>query len=362
MNIVFRADASLDIGTGHIVRCLTLAQRLREFGAKCTFVCREHRGNLIAMIRQRGFAALALPAAENNSSGGDEGGGHSAWLGASWQTDAQQCLAALDGMHADWLIVDHYALGADWQRCLRAACDRVMVIDDLADRAHDCDLLLDQNLGRQRGDYAGLVPDACRILVGPRHALLRAEFPTLREASLARRAQPQLRHLLVSMGGVDKDNVTGRVLEALQAAALPADLRITVVMGATAPWLAEVRERAAGMPRATAVRVDVTDMADLMADSDLAIGAAGTTAWERCCLGLPTLIVVLADNQRQGAAALQAAGAALIVNGGADLAEDLQSKFAMCTAPAVLGLMQAASSAITDGRGLSDLLAVLGDE
>lgn len=360
MNIVFRADASIDIGTGHVVRCLTLAQGLRENGANCTFICRAHQGNLIDLIARRGFQVLELALEENGSSDGD-GTAHAAWLGVSWQQDARQCSEALRGSRPDWLVVDHYGLDARWENSMRAHCARLMVIDDLADRAHDCELLLDQNLGRQAFDYTGLVPDTCRVLVGPVYALLRSEFAALREFSLSRRASPTLGHLLISMGGVDKNNVTARLLAALRNGDLCAGLRITVVMGATAPWLEEVRTCASQMPCPTTVSVDVTDMADLMASADLAIGAAGTTAWERCTLGLPTLLVVLAENQRDGALALEAAGAVVMIDGGGKLEADLADKLGPCSTPAALRRMQEASGAITDGAGVSRIVVAMND-
>jgi len=187
-----------------------------------------------------------------------------------------------------------------------------MVIDDLADRPHDCDLLLDQSLGREAADYAGLLPPAATPLIGPGYALLRPEFARLRAASLARRERPVLRKLLVTMGGVDKDNATGRVLDALASCTLPDAVEITVVMGPQAPWLSEVRAQAAAMPVPTKVLVGVRDMAALMAESDLAIGGGGMTSIERCVLGLPTIIVIQAENQIRQAKDLERAGAAVI--------------------------------------------------
>lgn len=314
MRVVFRTDASLDIGTGHLMRCLTLADALRERGAGCRFICRAHPGNLLDLIRQRGYEAHALSLGEVPVAVGpapsDLLPAHAAWLGADMATDAQQTLAAIGAAPVDWLIIDHYGIDARWESSLRTACRRLMVIDDLADRRHDADLLLDQNLGRNPADYAALVPQGCTVLVGPKHALLRPEFAALRPYSLARRANPQLKHLLITLGGVDKDNVTSEVLDALRVCPLPRDCRITVVMGAQALWLEQVRDRAEAMPWPTAVRVNIADMASLMADSDLAIGAAGSTSWERCCMGLPSFLIVLACNQQLIAEALNFAGAA----------------------------------------------------
>jgi len=353
--VVFRADAALHIGTGHVMRCITLAETLRARGAACRFVCRAHPGHLIEHIRQRGFAVAALPSVPTKAvapaADGPRLPAHPHWLGADWQTDAEQTRAALGDEPVDWLVVDHYALDARWEQRLRPACRRLMVIDDLADRPHACDLLLDQNLGRRATDYAALVPDCCAVLAGPQYALLRPEFAALRPYSLARRERPRLEHLLVTMGGVDKDNATGRVLDALRCCPLPPDGRLTVVMGARAPWLEHVRGLAATLPWPSDVRVDVDDMAQLMADSDLAIGAAGTTAWERCCLGLPSISMILAPNQKAGALALGDAGAVLVAPHGPELAARLAEQLRQVSHTERLAALSAAARAITDGGG-----------
>lgn len=355
MNVVFRTDASIDIGTGHVMRCLTLAAALRERGAACRFVCRAHSGHLIDVIRQRGFVVATLPVSPLPVV--DLQLRHSAWLGSDQASDARETLATMAGQAVDWLIADHYGLGLAWERALRPACRRIMVIDDLADRRHDCDLLLDQNLGRLASDYDGLVSRSCRLRIGPVYALLRPEFAAVRSRSLARRAAlPGIRRLLVTMGGVDKDNATGKALGALNTASLPSDCRICVVMGRHAPWLRQVREQLAGLPWATEMQVDVRDMAGLMADSDLAIGAAGTSAWERCCLGLPTLVAVLADNQRQCAAALAAAGCVLLLDDDSGLGfADLSAKLVQLTEQERLGAMQRACAQLTDGMGAASM-------
>jgi UDP-2,4-diacetamido-2,4,6-trideoxy-beta-L-altropyranose hydrolase len=345
----FRVDASLDISTGHVMRSLTLAGALREQGVQCRFICRKHDGNLIREIRRQGFIVHALPLSVTAGEH-DEISPDAVWLGANWATDAEQTLTALGGAIVDWLIVDHYALDARWEKQMRPACRYLMAIDDLADRRHDCDVLLDQNSNRRAADYAALVPRDCAVLVGPKYALLRPEFAALRDYSLARRENSGLEHLLVSMGGVDKHNVTGRVLEALNDCALPAACRITVVMGAQAPWIAQVRAQAAGM-RSTKVLIDVRNMAELMADSDLAIGAAGTSAWERCCLGLPTLMIVLAANQSAGAQALNKSGAALLLEDRGQLAIELQAGIRALLQPKGLQRMQEACRLVTDGMG-----------
>ena len=357
MHVAFRADASLQIGTGHVLRCLTLADALRERGASCTFVCRPHQGHLLALIEQRGHQALALPELQEGAQPNHNGTAHGHWLGTDWTTDAQHTQQALrtrtGGQPVDWLVADHYALDARWEEALRPQAHRIMAIDDLADRPHACDLLLDQNLGRSEADYDGLLKGETTTLIGPHYALLRPEFAALRAQSLARRqANPQLRRLLITMGGVDKDNATGQVLAALQSCNLPADLRVTVVMGPHAPWLAQVQAQAAQMPWHTEVLVGVNNMAQLMAQSDLAIGAAGSTSWERCCLGLPTIQVVLAQNQEAIALALGRFGAALMLPSKA-IEQTLRDLISTITSAEKLYTVSLAASGVTEGNGAS---------
>lgn len=352
MRVAFRVDASVEIGTGHVMRCLTLADALAGDGAACLFLCRAHDGHLLELIAARGHEAVALPArdAATVSVSDPPLPAHARWLGTDWATDAEDSRAALAGASIDWLIADHYALDRHWERAMRPACRRLLAIDDLADRPHDCDLLLDQNLGRSAEDYGGLLAPGTRTLIGPRYALLRPEFAALRAESLARRAHPQLRHLLVTMGGVDKNDATGAVLDALDGCDLPPDLSITVVLGPHAPWLAAVKARAAAMPRPTRVLVGISDMARLMLEADLAIGAAGTTSWERCCLGLPTIQLVVAENQKEVAANLELSGAAVTTLERTRLCETLPRLLGEMTVGR-LQLLARRAADICDGEG-----------
>ena len=376
LRIAFRTDASLQIGSGHVMRCLTLADALRAKGAQCHFISRAHPGHLMEVIRQRGYMVNSLVAPVQQAQAAIKSiatkvqdflpnqryeAAHADWLGSTWQTDAQETATVLASLRPDWLVVDHYALDERWEAALAAHYRQLLVIDDLADRPHHCNLLLDQNLGRQPHDYAGLVPTHCQVLTGPHYALLRPEFAELRPYSLQRRqAQPALRHLLITMGGVDQPNATGQVLQALKTCALPKACRITVVMGLTAPWLQNVRELAAQMHWPTAVAVNVNDMAQRMADSDLAIGAAGSTSWERCCLGVPTLMAVLAENQRPGALAMEAAHAARLIGAVSDIARQLPLTVAELIESVRHSRMSQAASAVTDGRGVEKVLSAMG--
>tara|TARA_B100000378_G_scaffold148534_1_gene119941 strand:+ start:1306 stop:2406 length:1101 start_codon:yes stop_codon:yes gene_type:complete len=316
VKVAFRTDASVQIGTGHVMRCLTLADELARQGHQCRFVCREHEGHLGDLIASKGYGLTLLPSHSDSElvlkdRGSDN---YALWLGVPWQEDARQTLDALKAWKPDWLVVDHYALDAKWERALADAAGKIMVIDDLANRPHECAMLLDQNLGRAGSDYDGLVPVGCQRLTGPRYALLRPEFAKLREQSLKRRRNPELRRILVSLGGVDRTNVTGRVLEALSESALPRSTELDIIMGAAAPYLDDVRQQAARLPFQATVSVNVKDMAQRMCLADLSIGAAGSTSWERCCMGLPSVTVILAENQREIAEALAKYKAGLLVD------------------------------------------------
>ena len=372
MKVALRADASLQMGSGHVMRCLTLADALKARGAQCHFISRVHPGHLLEAIHQRGYKVNSLVAPVIRAQEAtktiaidvpdiQQEPAHAAWLGSTWQADAQETAAILSRLQPDWLVVDHYALDQRWETALQPHYQKLMVIDDLADRPHCCDLLLDQNLGSEPEHYDQWVPEHCQVLTGPRYALLRPEFAALRPYSLQRRqAQPALRQLLITMGGVDQPDATGQVLRALKTCALPADCQITVVMGLTAPWLQNVRGLAAQMPWPTEVVVNVNDMARRMADSDLAIGAAGSTSWERCCLGLPTLMVVLAGNQRAGAQALEAAHAARLIGSVSDIATQLPQAFRELTDSKNQMRMSLAASSITNGQGVEKILKAMG--
>lgn len=339
------------------MRCLTLARALQRGGADCRFITRALPGHLADRIEVDGFGVTLLPAPQGQAPTGPPD--HAHWAGVSLARDADETRAVLDASPTDWLVLDHYAFDARWQAAARPAGTRLMVIDDLADRPHDCALLVDQNFGHASRQYDGLVPDRCVRLIGPRHALLRPEFAAARAKALADRKGRGLRHLLITMGGVDRADATSAVLTALCAATLPDELRITVIMGAGAPALEQVRALAMKTPWPTEVSVDVTDMAERMAAADLAIGAGGGTTWERCCLGLPSIIVETAENQAGIAQMMSAAGAALDPGplAAPDFAQSLQATLA--EAPSRLGTMSDAAARICDGDGVARVVLAM---
>jgi UDP-2,4-diacetamido-2,4,6-trideoxy-beta-L-altropyranose hydrolase len=305
MHVAFRLDASPQIGIGHAMRCLTLADALRRRGASTRFVCRQLPDELYARIRLSGHEVSRLP--ELTAPEPLDDLAQSALLGTSQVQDARETLLALAGRRWEWLIVDHYAIDARWELQLREAANGIMVIDDVADRDHDCDLLLDQNLHPdQQIRYDARVPATARRLLGPQFALLRPEFGELRSQVLPR--DGNVRRLFVLYGGFDAADFTGRTLAVLERMALT-DIDVDVVIGSGHPCRAQIERDCTRLGYDCHVQSE--EVAQLMSSADLAFGAGGSASWERCCLGLATLCVSFADNQRPIAEALDAAGAAV---------------------------------------------------
>ena len=329
-SIIMRCDASPEIGGGHVMRCLALANALHEMGAEIWFACKAPTFNTLPFLKSSGHNLLELSANDD---------GH------------KELRAALTNV--DWLVVDHYGLGADWTTPLRSWAHKILVIDDLADRALDCDILLDQTLGRKEADYRPHTPDGCRYLLGPEYALLRPEFAAARSQCLAHRHHnkqgPQ--NIFVALGTTDPHNVTETVLQALDS--IEIDIQITAVLGSGAPHLNIVREKASSHRHPVDIRVDVSKMADLMANADAAIGASGTSSWERCCLGLPTIAIELADNQHKISTALDKAGAIVFLGRYENLSQDRlkQAFMQLASNPKQLQRMSKSAAHICDGQG-----------
>ena len=313
--VFFRTDASAAIGSGHVMRCLALAAKLKTAGAEVCFICRELPGNLCGTINDSwGFPVHRLPHdpgwTPHPSSNEPDTTTHAAWLGADWQDDARQTAGAISSQlkGSDWLVVDHYALDARWEAALRPSTRHLMVIDDLADRSHECDVLLDQNLHRDLSTrYDNLIPSHCQRLLGPRYALLRQEFGKARAKLRVR--DGVVRRLLIFFGGTDTNNETAKALEAVKALNRP-DVDVDVIVGATSPNLENIRSICAGLPHAC-LHHNPNNIAELIGNADLAIGATGATSWERCCLGLPSIVISLAMNQESIARALADDGLAI---------------------------------------------------
>ncbi|WP_237141659.1 UDP-2,4-diacetamido-2,4,6-trideoxy-beta-L-altropyranose hydrolase [Selenomonas sp. oral taxon 126] len=291
--VAIRVDSSEQIGSGHLMRCLTLAERLRKDGAVVHFICRELSGNLNHLVREQGFSLHILPRHTDHPALT----GYVAWLTVPQVVDAEETGEILSRMQpVNCLVVDSYALDAVWEQRLRPLVREIFVIDDLANRPHDCDVLLDQNYYREmRHRYDGLVPPACKLLLGPSHALLREEFYEAREKIGVR--DGVLRRILVFYGGSDTTRETEKAIRALVQLQLPS-VAVDVVVGGSNSHRAYIEELCAAHDFLH-YHCQVSNMAELMAHADLCLGAGGTTTWERCFLGLPAIVTAVAENQIQ---------------------------------------------------------------
>lgn len=333
MNIVFRADASITTGAGHVMRCLALADELRHDSIEVAFVCRQEEGNLIAHIESKGHPVYRLPAGINK------------------ETDAQLTREFLERRKAQpgWLIVDHYDLDYSWESQFRQLVKKIMVIDDLANRKHDCDLLLDQNYHTGKDRYRDLVPEGCVQLLDPRYALLRPQFREMRE-KLGKRTE-SMEKVLVFMGGADLTNETGKTLRALHMLRRK-DIHIDVVIGASNPHRDEIEALASQVPD-TACHSYVENMAELMGAADISIGACGTATWERCCVGVPSLVMAIAENQRSNAEGLAREGC-LVYSGWHERVTEtriLEDLIFLINHPEIRNLMSLKSATLVDGLG-----------
>jgi UDP-2,4-diacetamido-2,4,6-trideoxy-beta-L-altropyranose hydrolase len=314
MDVVFRVDASLLIGSGHVMRCLTLADELKKQGNNTIFITRTHNGHLDNIIEARNHDKISLPLPSKRYQARRDDTVHAPWLGIPWYIDAKQTGHAIGGLNPDWLVVDHYGIDARWHLALRDKVRRIFVIDDLADREFDTDILLNQTYNYGENNYKGLISAKCETLLGNQYALLRQEFAALRSRAINKRKHSDdIKHILVSLGGMDIDNITETVLASLNRVRWDRRPVIDVVLNSKAPNLKRVAQIAEDSPLTVKVSTDVEDMAERMLRADLAVGAGGATSWERCCMGLPTLMMVLAENQSATANSLQRIGAAILV-------------------------------------------------
>lgn len=276
------------------MRCLTLADSLRSHNAQCVFFMRNHEPGFIELVRQRGYQVY--PLAKSNRPQQAESA-YSHWLGTTQQDDAEQTIYILRSLSdkLDWLVIDHYALDKSWEIGLREYADHLLAIDDLANRQHDCDLLLDQNLYQHmQHRYDNYLSEQSIRLLGPRFALLRPEFREAR--TRLRKRDGSIQRVFVFFGGADLANMTGKTIEAINDSTFKS-IQFDIVIGSANPeW--ETLERTAQKHANIQLHTQVERMSELMSLAVIAIGAAGTTSWERCCLGLPSILAVLADNQR----------------------------------------------------------------
>ncbi len=289
MKILFRADGAPEIGVGHLTRCLSLAHALKSNGHDIKFLLTDHPSNFSSVVTSEGFKVFFV-------SRGDKyqqpiTGKETTWLGNDLAHDIKETRKVLTEEKSDLIIVDHYAIDASWEKEIRKDVKTIFVIDDLANRPHDCDFLMDQTFGRSKSDYSNLVSSQCQLFLGSEFALLRPEF------SRHLPSRQSLNHIFISFGGIDPRGVTLKVIQGIELET-EKKLHITVILRKESVGFEEVKKITQNSIHEYELIPSTNRMADLMAKADLAFGAGGTSAWERCSLSLPAIGICLADNQK----------------------------------------------------------------
>lgn len=304
MKIIIRADASLHIGSGHIMRTLVLANILKEQGHNVSYASRPQQGDLIQFTKNKGFKVYKLithaqyfPPKNSND--------YKAWLQVTWQEDAQSIILSIDSV--DLIIVDHYGINADWEIFIKNhfSC-KIFAIDDLV-RKHQAEMILDQTLLRTKNEYKDLNPNSI-ALTGGHFVLLNPSFLNYRYSTRLKQLCPP--KVLVSMGGIDQPNATLEVLKALSLI-IQNKPHVTVLLSPKAPHYESVINFCTQHSDWLSHINFVDNMAKLIVEHHFSVGAPGTTSWERAYLGIPSIIIPLADNQRRTSKQLVKVGAAI---------------------------------------------------
>jgi UDP-2,4-diacetamido-2,4,6-trideoxy-beta-L-altropyranose hydrolase len=330
MLIAFRVDATPATGNGHLARCLTLADALTSARARCLFLCRDLPVAAASQVAGRGHMLRSL---ESGLRTPDlVGPAHAQWLAAGHGRDAQEVAGLLEAERPDWLVVDHYGIDAAWEKRLRPHCRQLMVLDDLADRAHDCDLLLDPGaIPRLEQRYRALVPADCVLMLGSRYALLRPEFDAAR-AAMPARTRKIPRRVLVMFGGQDEAGQTLEAVAALQASAGATDFTVDVLIPEINCRRSEIAQACAADERFR-LHVASKEVARLMAVADLAIGSGGGATYERLGLQCPSFLTVASENQRAPLQSLADLALLTLYEGRAELEALLRQAFDEGVAP-----------------------------
>ncbi len=357
MHICFRVDASKEIGTVHLMRCFTLAEALIERGARVTFLCRHFPEEF-----QDRFQTMKMDCVLLNLKGefkpGEATDPYTEQLGVPPEVDAIDVASVLPDLvpPVDWLVVDHYALDAKWERLVRPFCKQIMVIDDLHNRSHDCELLLDQNLhGEGNNPYITLAPEGCLTLLGPAYALLRPQFLEARQKLPSRAGS--LKRILIFFTGTTSCN---KMVEAIKAVkALNLDIALDIVPGVFYPYREELNALCSDMK--SSIIQNEPDMVKLMLEADLSIGSPGSTTWESMTLGLPSVVAVSTENQLDVAKEAHKRGALInLGDAGKITAKDWEKTLKkLFLDPAMLDEMSESAKKLVDGQGTRRISEIL---
>ncbi|WP_129691776.1 UDP-2,4-diacetamido-2,4,6-trideoxy-beta-L-altropyranose hydrolase [Gottfriedia acidiceleris] len=294
-NIFFRVDASYEIGTGHVMRCLTLAHLFTNLDINISFICRDLPGNLNKLIVDLGYKVHILPGSTKVTEPKIVESPYEGWLKVDWKTDVIQTVDIISKVTTNsCLLIDHYAIDSNWEKLFYSYTGKqIIVIDDLANRSHFCNILLDQNISNNKERYDALVPINCVKFIGTEYVILRTEFYV--EKIKLKERDGKIRRILVFFGGSDPTNETLKTIQVLTKPAY-SDIHIDIVVGDTNLNKELIRSLCNKVPNFY-FHCQINYIAELMRLADISIGAGGTTTWERCYLGVPTLTIVTAENQ-----------------------------------------------------------------
>lgn len=313
MNFIFRVDSSVEIGHGHLVRCLVLAEELSKLNANIHFICRDHEGSAHQLILDLGFELHLLPGKRIELPSND----YKDWLGLSQKEDVEQCNQIMSGLNVDHIIIDHYSIDIEWES--RAICQNLTVIDDIADREHVCLFLIDQSLVNTKSSY-DLLMKGDYTYIGNENIILREEFRSCDNWN-----NSYQNSVFVCMGGSDPRNKTTQIVHSLKN---NTDLigtigTINVVVGSSFTSRNELLNELDDSPIDIAIQTNSKEISKHMTDSHFSIVSCGTMVLESCSLGVPTIGIILADNQTPTAAYLSNKQAIYSVAMDANIAESL---------------------------------------
>lgn len=360
MRFIFRTDSSQQIGSGHVMRCLPLAHELKRRGADVSFVCRAFGDALIPFIRKQTLPVAEIPRVANWQADPNASRFYANWLGASWEEDANATLQALSKIGtADWIITDHYGLDAKWESALKSTGSKILVIDDLADRPHDADVLLDQNFFIAPDTrYTNFLPQHCLKLLGPSYALLRPEFANL--PAPPRRDLSPVKRILIFFGAGDPSRLVLRTTRVLLPLAKEHGIKLDVVSGSLNPDNDAIKAFCQNHPECVLYDRPIA-MNERLAAADLFVGAGGIITWERCAYGVPGIIIAAAANQNPFNVDLAASGHQVFLGAAADVSDkDIVTSTAnLITNPDLRERFASASRKLVDGHGVSRVAEIL---
>ncbi|MED1642044.1 UDP-2,4-diacetamido-2,4,6-trideoxy-beta-L-altropyranose hydrolase [Brevibacillus agri] len=358
MKVLFRCDASTIIGIGHFMRCLTIADQLRAKGHITAFSSRHLPEGLIAILRNKGHLLFLLTSAQVHEKFNNGRGQYDDWLGVPWIVDAEENKEVMKSFKPNWLVVDHYSLDCHWEDYLCPFVDKILVIDDLADRNHRCNVLVDQNLYLNMEErYKFLVPSNCITLLGPRYAILRSEFSQKRIQ--VKKNINRLQRILVFFGGSDHRNITRTAIHGLQDV-IPENGIVDVVVGTSNPHKYMIKQLCSQL-NSFRYYEQIDFISDLMVKADFSFGAGGSSTWERCCLGLPSALVSIADNQVPLIEGVSQQGAILNLGSAESLKSECFAEIFIKMAKDInsLNLMKKIGLSLVDGLGTERVVNTL---